>query len=108
MGPLALVVGIAAILGAMGVDTAPEGTHNIGLLQKQTMLLHTGLAFLVISAIRWQTNTPPQVRPSDGDAITSAPDVDPEQKRKVFNTHVAIAGTLLALVLAITLFAGAQ
>ena len=39
-----LGLGIIVALFAFGQDTAPEGTHNLGLLQSQMMLLHAGLA----------------------------------------------------------------
>ena len=54
MGPLGLIVGIILVLVALGTNTAPGGTHNLGLLQQQMMTLHCGLALLIVSAIRWE------------------------------------------------------
>lgn len=36
---------------AFVINTAPGGTHNLGLLQNQMMLLHVGLALMIIGAI---------------------------------------------------------
>lgn len=38
-----LAFGTLLTLVAFSQDTAPEGTHNLGLLQVQMMLLHAGL-----------------------------------------------------------------
>jgi hypothetical protein len=38
-----LGLGILVTFLAFSQDTAPEGTHNMGLMQTQMMLLHTGL-----------------------------------------------------------------
>lgn len=40
----ALALGVLIAIVAFAQDTAPEGTHNLGLLQSQMMLLHAGLA----------------------------------------------------------------
>jgi len=53
MGVFALVIGCILVLCAAGTSTTVDGTHNIGLLQNQMMLLHAGLAMLIISAVRW-------------------------------------------------------
>ena len=39
-----LGLGVLVTLAAFMQDTAPEGTHNLGLLQSQMMWLQTGLA----------------------------------------------------------------
>lgn len=51
----AIGAGILLLLIAFGYDTAPEDTHNIGLLQEQMMLLSVacvlGLAGVIASCI---------------------------------------------------------
>lgn len=44
IGLSALAFGTVIAVLAFGQDTAPEGTHNLGLLQSQMMLLQAGLA----------------------------------------------------------------
>lgn len=50
MGAVGLVlVGLGFLLVGSGwlYDTAPEGTHNLGLLQTQMMLIHVGLGVMI-------------------------------------------------------------
>jgi hypothetical protein len=42
---------LIAAFAYMFYDTAPEGTHNFGLLQKQLMLFHFGLALSLSGVI---------------------------------------------------------
>lgn len=46
-----LAAGVLVVIVAFFQDTAPEGTHNLGLLQTQMMLLHTGLALALGGAV---------------------------------------------------------
>jgi hypothetical protein len=45
------VLGIIGLAVAFLTDTAPSGTHNLGLLQQQMMGLHFGLSMLLIGAV---------------------------------------------------------
>jgi hypothetical protein len=51
MSPILAIIGIITAFAAFGTNTAPEGTHNLGLLQQQLMTLHTGLALVIVAAI---------------------------------------------------------
>lgn len=42
LGFVMLAVGMMLVLASFGSDTAPEGTHNIGLMQQQLMLFQLG------------------------------------------------------------------
>lgn len=44
-------IGFFVILISFGVDTAPEGTHNIGLLQQQMMYFAFGAALSLAGVI---------------------------------------------------------
>lgn len=49
-----IMLGLGVLVSAFAYifyDTAPEGTHNIGLLQNQLMLFHFGLALSLAGAI---------------------------------------------------------
>lgn len=41
-GFVVTAIGIMIVFFSFGMDTAPEGTHNLGLLQSQMMTLHLG------------------------------------------------------------------
>lgn len=42
IGKIAVAIGIVILIISFGMDTAPEGTHNIGLLQQQLMIFQLG------------------------------------------------------------------
>ncbi|OYU00693.1 MAG: hypothetical protein CFE36_14550 [Sphingomonadaceae bacterium PASS1] len=46
----ALALGTLILILSFGMDTAPEGTHNIGLMQYQLMVFHTG-SLLALSGV---------------------------------------------------------
>lgn len=48
---LIMVVGAASILYASVYDTAPEGTHNIGLMQTQMLFFAFGSLLFLVGAI---------------------------------------------------------
>lgn len=106
MGVIALLVGVLAVLAAFGFDTAPTGTHNLGRLQEQMMILHTGLALLIVSAIRWDAgNTkraavPTEVTDPDGDGEAES------KARKVRETHIALGGVFVVVIILVVAFAG--
>jgi hypothetical protein len=48
IGYILLGIGAMISLISFGTDTAPEGTHNIGLMQSQMMLFHTGGVLVIL------------------------------------------------------------
>lgn len=46
-----LVIGLLSLLRTAFFDTAPEGTHNIGLMQVQMLWSNFGTLMLVVGAI---------------------------------------------------------
>lgn len=46
-----LVVGLLSLLRTAFFDTAPEGTHNIGLMQVQMLWSNFSILMLVVGAI---------------------------------------------------------
>ncbi|MDP2763735.1 MAG: hypothetical protein Q8O54_02735 [Brevundimonas sp.] len=48
-----LAIGILSLFFAAVFDTAPNGTHNIGLMQEQMMWLGFSSLCLVISAVMY-------------------------------------------------------
>lgn len=55
IGFITLAIGSLIALASFGYDTAPEGTHNIGLMQQQMMLFGSGgliaLAGVIVSSL---------------------------------------------------------
>jgi hypothetical protein len=51
LGSIAAVVGLLMLLGSFGMDTAPDGTHNIGLLQQQLMVFQLGGVLAILGAV---------------------------------------------------------
>jgi hypothetical protein len=54
-GMIVAIAGLLALLVSFGIDTAPEGTHNIGLLQKQMMVFQLGAVLALIGAVLFAT-----------------------------------------------------
>ncbi|WP_394652430.1 hypothetical protein [uncultured Sphingomonas sp.] len=50
-GYILLGLGSLIVLAAYGTDTAPEGTHNIGLMQGQMMLFQAGAVLVIVGAL---------------------------------------------------------
>lgn len=50
-GSIVGVIGLLMLLGSFGMNTAPEGTHNIGLLQQQLMIFQLGSVLAIVGAI---------------------------------------------------------
>lgn len=76
MSPAAIVIGLIIIFTAFKFDTAPEGTHNLGLLQQQMMVLQCGIGLVVVGAILSLRNGIGLPVPNQtGQAVT---DPDPE------------------------------
>lgn len=105
MAALALILGIIAVLVSFGTDTAPNGTHNLGLLQQQMMALHVGLALLIVSAIRWDAQ--PLKRPTrpaptatvEGGVLTIDPNIERDNKRWSYGMLTVLAAIIvLALI----------
>lgn len=97
MAVLAALIGILAVLAAFIFDTSSGGVHNLGRLQSQMMLLHTGLAFLIISAIRWDAGT--TMRNVGTPATEEFGEDRVERPGNVRNTHIAIGATFLVLII---------
>ncbi len=51
MSALAELLGVIAVVIAFSFDTAPSGTHNLGLLQQQMMILQCGIGLIIVSAV---------------------------------------------------------
>jgi hypothetical protein len=51
-----LVLGIICMVVAIGFDTAPSGTHNIGLMQEQMLWSNFGSLMLLIGSILFVGN----------------------------------------------------
>ena len=51
MSALATLFGVIAVVIAFSFDTAPSGTHNLGLLQQQMMILQCGIGLIIVSAV---------------------------------------------------------
>jgi hypothetical protein len=52
-GLLFIGLGVAGAAFSFGIDTAPAGTHNLGLLQSQLMVLHASLVLSILGGIIW-------------------------------------------------------
>jgi drug/metabolite transporter (DMT)-like permease len=50
LGFAALGLGALILFASFGFDTAPDGTHNIGLLQQQLMLFQLGGLLMLLGA----------------------------------------------------------
>jgi len=51
LGIILSSIGGLILVISFGTDTAPEGTHNIGLMQEQMMLFSFGALLLLIGAV---------------------------------------------------------
>ncbi len=51
IGYIAAIIGALLALTSFGFDTAPEGTHNIGLMQTQMMTFECGALLAVIGTL---------------------------------------------------------
>ncbi len=49
-------VGLLALARAVGFDTAPEGTHNIGLMQVQMLWAQFASTMFVVGAVLFAGN----------------------------------------------------
>lgn len=51
VGAIAAIIGALILIGSFGMDTAPEGTHNIGLMQTQLMTFQFGGIICLIGSM---------------------------------------------------------
>lgn len=51
-----LALGVICLTVATGFDTAPSGTHNIGLMQEQTLWSNFGNMMLLIGSVLFVGN----------------------------------------------------
>lgn len=102
MSSLLFLIGLITVIAAFGTDTAPAGTHNLGLLQQQMMTLHCGLAMLIISAIlylRPVAAKPIIERSTNDDEGFLDPNIERDNKRWIFGIIAVIAGVILIAIL---------
>lgn len=113
MSALMVLIGVVLVCVAYGYDTTVPneyiggGTHNLGELQTQMMLLHTGLASIVVGAIL-SLKTPAAAR---GVTLAATPAVEltpEEQAEKAERLREAqrLNHKILAVVLALPLLVG--
>lgn len=93
MSALAMVIGVILCFAAYGTGTTVDGTHNIGLMQNQMMMLHTGLALTIAAVIRI---------PRTHDKVRIITEGEEQLVKAPLNSR-AIAGIVVASVLAIVL-----
>lgn len=51
LGIITGALGVLIMLSSFGMDTAPEGTHNVGLLQEQMMMFSLGSVLILAGTI---------------------------------------------------------
>jgi hypothetical protein len=97
-----VLLGLILVFSAFGYDTtvhneyAGGGTHNLGMLQMQMMLLQTGLASIVVGAILYLKQTPAPAVAVDLTPEEQAAKAERLRKAQMLN-HKILIGMLVLL-----------